>query len=111
MFYENLRIDMPLDLSCCLLFFTIIGLGKKDSPYFRFKILAGLLFAATYGESRMTMSVQHRVYATLPSSLRPCTFWKQLHCRAVNNTGKKYWQYQYQYFQIKVLAIPIPILK
>ena len=31
--------------------------------------------------------------------------------RAVNNTGKKYWQYQYQYFQIKVLAIPIPILK
>src|SRR6218665_2914239 len=30
--------------------------------------------------------------------------------RAVNNTGKKYWQYQYQYLLIKVLAIPIPIL-
>src|SRR6218665_2644926 len=29
---------------------------------------------------------------------------------AVNNTGKKYWQYQYQYLLIKVLAIPIPIL-
>src|SRR6218665_2325411 len=28
--------------------------------------------------------------------------------RAVNNTGKKYWQYQY--LLIKVLAIPIPIL-
>src|SRR6218665_1756968 len=30
--------------------------------------------------------------------------------RAVNNTGKKYWQYQYQYLLIKVLVIPIPIL-
>src|SRR6218665_293043 len=33
-----------------------------------------------------------------------------LSSRAVNNTGKKYWQYQYQYLLIKVLAIPIPIL-
>src|SRR6218665_2949614 len=30
------------------------------------------------------------------------------YARAVNNTGKKYWQYQY--LLIKVLAIPIPIL-
>jgi len=36
MFYENLRINMPRDLSCCLLFFTIFGLGKKNSPYFPF---------------------------------------------------------------------------
>src|SRR6218665_2521501 len=36
MFYENLRIDMPWDFSCCLLFFTIFGFGKKNSPYFPF---------------------------------------------------------------------------
>src|SRR6218665_172428 len=36
MFYENLRINMPRDLSCCLRFFTIFRLGKKNSPYFPF---------------------------------------------------------------------------
>src|SRR6218665_1183624 len=29
---------------------------------------------------------------------------------AVNNNGKKYWQYQYRYLLIKVLAIPVPTL-
>jgi len=36
MFYKNLRIDMPWDLSCCLLIFTIFDLGKKKFPYFPF---------------------------------------------------------------------------
>jgi len=34
MFYENLQIDMPWNLSCCSLFFTIFGLGKKKFSLF-----------------------------------------------------------------------------
>ena len=46
MFYENLRIDMPWDLPCCLLFFTIFCFGKKILPIFHFTMLAGLVLSS-----------------------------------------------------------------